>query len=1119
VIQPRHRLALSVAALLALCVSPYASADDLSGRVRHPNLLLNRDEIEQVRAEIRNEEWAARLFDRVKQLADQQGRTDRIPREAALVYVLTGEPRYGQAVRKALVSQVRQMAPRFESLDLQHDPDFGAWGAWATFAWAYDLTYDVFTAEEREAVERLLRTAARTIIEGLKLRPTTPNLVFEKHWKVALIGYCLGDNELIDWGLNDPGQHGPQRGGFYPVLDTMIKDGLFWGEAPIYALHYDLHGMLAMAEAALHYDGTDLYHYVSARSGASIKGLIDGYLRLAYPPERTGIGRGSVRMATFGDGSTSYSPSGELHDTFLVNPINDALGEVVLSGELEVAFKRYGDPGYAWLISLNDRRDAYIGSAGQGNARPVWGFAALTHGVPLPERLSPPAAPGGVYASQGFAMIRSDESPRYWETGALAAIVRLGSLVGHGHKDYFHLMLHGKGRLLYPDVNLIQYEPTYLNWTHEGVAHNTLLVDRQSPRPGPFTTRHDFTPEAKFFQITGSAFEGTTQTRALMMTPDYLVDVFRASDNAERERTFDWVLHGLGRLAPGNPAAYRPTEVLIPHYWWIDREQRRTTGQAWQVDWIQKSAGVTRGIQRLGPEWFDSTVGVRLRMLGAPDTEVYLGEGPIADGPPYHRIDGNPEGSSPVVIARRKGPAATFVAVHEPYETQTALRRVSRIDETKDAVGLAVDGDTYSDRILVAYDPDQEFTLRGAEGESFTFRGHGLVRIAGERLTARGGVQAFRVHAPRSGAGAAVLMVNGEPKPVRIEDGFAVFGNPARDPGARSTALAPAHDDPESTVSTHYAFLPEEVHLPAGREAEAETTIHLRAVGAGTTVGSLRFKCPAGITVEPAVIDLTGMKEGQERTVRLHVKAAAGVASALHEVRLEAVGGLHAASGSLPVSVGVVMTEDTRLPMLAQWVIRAPGYTMKVDTTSGVSYYLLDADGNRRHGRLHNTNFCYGIPAVECEGEWVIRYGKPSRFVWDGPNSLTTGASKDRYDGRLKYTFHEDRIAIGLIEPTDARQEFTLWLGNFDALKPPLHNGAEDRRSQSTEASFFFFPHPVHRQGVVLSLPKALPLRHTASSVRFPIRAGQTVELRFATQGEAAKLLNPGQSSAAGGED
>src|SRR5262249_42530664 len=187
-------------------------------------------------------------------------------------------------------------------------------------------------------------------------------------------------------------------------------------------------------------------------------------------------------------------------------------------------------------------------------------------------------------------------------------------------------------------------------------------------------------------------------------------------------------------------------------------------------------------------------------------------------------------------------------------------------------------------------------------------------------------------------------------------------------------------------------------------------------------------RSPAGVTVEPAVIGLGGMREGQERSVRLRVKAATDAAVALHEVRVEAMGGLRAAPGSLAVSVGVVMTEDRRLPMLSQWVVRAPGYTMKVDHRSGVSYFLPDGAGNRRPGRIHNTNFCYGIPAVEREGEWVFRYGKPCRFVWEGPNSLTVGAVADRQDGRLRYTFHEDRVVVALVEPTDPKKEFTFWL-------------------------------------------------------------------------------------------
>src|SRR4030095_8734672 len=211
---------------------------------------------------------------------------------------------YAVSLRKQLMRDAREQMAHYEKLDVKAEPEWGRWSWWGATAWAYDLAYDAFTAEERMEVERWFRTAARAIIAQEKVLTTTPNLVFCEHWRVGMIVYCLGDPELIEWALRDPGVHGPSRGGFFPVMETMIRDEQFWAEAPIYALHYDVHGMFALAEAALHYDGTNLYNHVSAQSGASLKKLVDGYLRMAFPLERTNAKRGSIRLATFGDGST-----------------------------------------------------------------------------------------------------------------------------------------------------------------------------------------------------------------------------------------------------------------------------------------------------------------------------------------------------------------------------------------------------------------------------------------------------------------------------------------------------------------------------------------------------------------------------------------------------------------------------------------------------------------------------------------------------------------------------------------------------------------------------------------------------------------------------------------------
>jgi hypothetical protein len=1080
---------------------PPAAADQ-PVRVKHPNLFLNRAEIEQIKARIKKHAWAARLFERVKKLADQPGRAGRNPREAALVYVLTGDKRYARTVRQTLVGECRHLLTKYEKLDLAVNPDFGSWGPYPTWAWAYDLTYDTFSAEERQVVEKLLSTAARTIMAGLKIRTTTPSLVFGKHIDVGIIGYCLGDRELIEWGLNDPGHHGPVFGGFYQVMDRNVRDRHFWSEAPRYGLVGTLQGMLALAEAALHYDGTDLYHYVSKKSGASIKGLIDGYLRLAYPLEKTGIQLGSLRLATFGDASTRYTPKGELFDTFLINPVPGGPKlELTMNGELEVAYKRYKDPGYAWLLGLNPRRDAYVDGSLSGTSNKVWGYVALTHGEELPDNPKPPPAPSGVYPSQGIAVLRSEETGRYWTSGALAAVLRLGAAVGHGHKDYFHLMLHGKGRLLYPDVELITYEPTYLHWTHEGIAHNTLLVDHQSPRPGPFTTRQDFAPGAKFFAITGSAFEGVTQTRALLLTPDYVADVFHAADTGGQPRTFDWVLHGLGRLYLGNPAAYRPTHDLLPYYWWVDNERGRTAAGTWQADWVQKSAGVTRGLQPFGKEWFEQTVGCRMTMLGVQGTKVLAGDGPITDGPPYGRLDGNPEGSVPLVVARRQAAAATFAAVHEPYEGRPSLRRIRRLQETAAAVALGVEGPRFSDRVLVAFAADREHTLHSADGEAFTFRGHGHLRLAAGRVTVRGNVRAFRMHIPRPDR--VTLTVNGQAQAVRRDGEFVAFGDLPRGKAA-AAGPASAEDPVERAAAVHYFFLPEEVHVRAG--GEGQTAMHLRCVGRGKARGRLRLVAPKGLTVEPSSVALTGLGEGEEKVVRLRVKAAADAASKLHTVRIEPADQAPAAGGTLLVSVGVVITEEKRIPLVGQVVIRAPGYTMKVDQRSGVCYYLLDADGHRRHGQVINSpHHSPGIGAVERAGQWVLHYRSPCRFVWEGKDNLIVVARDGEQQVRLRYTFHEDRIRIALVPPTHPHRQYSVWLGDFDALGPPRHKGTAAKKGLKRApmiADWFFFPHPVHRQGLLILFPRPTPLHFGGTALDCTLRVGQEVVLRFATAQE-----------------
>jgi hypothetical protein len=320
-----------------------------------------------------------------------------------------------------------------------------------------------------------------------------------------------------------------------------------------------------------------------------------------------------------------------------------------------------------------------------------------------------------------------------------------------------------------------------------------------------------------------------------------------------------------------------------------------------------------------------------------------------------------------------------------------------------------------------------------------------------------------------------------------------------------TSANEPVDRGPEHTAALHCWFSPEEVHLSPGDQREIR--MWFRCVGDGQVQGRLRVSAPTGLRVEPEQIAIESLGEGQQRTVKLKVHAATDAAKTLHVIRFLPEDGLGAAPTELLASVGVVITEDRRLPMNAQFVVRAPGYTMKVDHTSGVSYCLLDGEGHRRHGRIHNTNFIHGIPAVEQEGKWAYHFGMPCAFIWPGENTLTigcgTGAIFSHLNVRIRYTFHEDRIVIGVVSPTNPTKQQTMWLGNFDALEPPRHNGKQGAPHEPIVADRFFFPHPVYRQGLLLATPAQTPLRFLGTAVNFPIRLDQEVVLQFVEESEA----------------
>src|SRR5262245_62078825 len=221
------------------------AAEAPQARPRHPNLLLDRTEIEAVKAKIARYPWAAAALAKTKEHALNGRADDNGFLDQALYYAFTGDRSFADRARGHLLESARNEPAEYQKLDPAKNPEFGSWNLWGALAWTYDLVYDTCSDEERARIEDWFRVACQVLMDMERRWTTTPNLSFGRHLNMGLLGYCLGDREIIDWVLHNPGTFGPQRGGFYPVMDSMIADGRFWAEAPIYALVYDVTNMMA----------------------------------------------------------------------------------------------------------------------------------------------------------------------------------------------------------------------------------------------------------------------------------------------------------------------------------------------------------------------------------------------------------------------------------------------------------------------------------------------------------------------------------------------------------------------------------------------------------------------------------------------------------------------------------------------------------------------------------------------------------------------------------------------------------------------------------------------------------------------------------------------------------
>ncbi|MFP7298123.1 heparinase II/III family protein [Neobacillus niacini] len=584
----------------------YKVADWQPSMESHPNAFVGADEVERAKNRVQNVEWAKSYWSKVKAEADKWLTSDAaVPREggghptwylcedgSALTYdstkpfqhycasedkIYTGSS-YDAAWRyyrhDELVRALKSLATAYSLSDelvyakkakdillsyAEVYPNYPVQARGGRMYWqtldeavsmidvshAYDLIHDsgVLTNQEKANIElNFLKPSAHAISEYDMGRSNW------QAWHIAaigMIGFVLGDQELIDFAINS--EHGFE----YLMKESVLRDG-FWWEGTIAYHMYALTPLNILAEGAKRW-GHDLY------ANENLRKMFDVPLSYAYP---------NLTVPANNDGGQ--------YGSTLIGPVSP-------KGfyEYEAAYSHYKKTEYAWLL-----KQKY----GSNNIKREGDFA-LFKGVDEIPDVDTPKIESRNFDGVGHAILRSggtsDQNYLLMDYGPHGG--------SHGHPDKLHIDLFGKGHLLAPDFGTPSYgHPAYLSWYKQTISHNTVVVNGASQKQseGELDTFIN-SPNLKIISAQADqAYDGVEYKRTLILEDEYAIDWFTLSDS-EKEHQYDYLLHGLGDFSTELPLEVR-SEALGDKdgYQLLSNSKSTITEDAWEGSWSQGKAGL-----------------------------------------------------------------------------------------------------------------------------------------------------------------------------------------------------------------------------------------------------------------------------------------------------------------------------------------------------------------------------------------------------------------------------------------------------------------------------------------------------------------------------------------------
>ena len=775
-----------------------AGAADV-GEVEHPFLLWTKRDIAAIREKVKSQPWAKAEYER-----KPPARGGCKDLRELLRYAVMGDREAGAAQKKELLSVVASAHPLGAAMEFR--------------VLAYDLLYDELSADERATVEKKFREYIAYAIKPGGTKDTSiyndernysrydgkngkytrtnwlPNIIFP--WKLSanLMAAALRDEELIckTWAT-----HGSIQWYFDDYLGDM---GFYEEELSKMA---STPGALLMYCAAVRNLGLDALGFgYKGKGGASMRGHIASVMHFTFPGVDTGTGRWRFERMSAGDvrgwlpfqSATveGYFPNGKGGDPLWRaagawggtrrgrHPQWDGYSNFTPKMATRLWFEwghaLWPDAGFDWFLARMRGPDEEVYTP------------SLYFGLdPIdPKKTTPPPIRSQVYPDRGFVMLRAQEGPDHWLSAAPAVCLRLTA--GYAHHVNDQLALCGFYAFNRPIYQNPKSDPGYaFGFSRSVRSHAAVMIDGHvkkedwgrtgSVEPAftdDCTTRQDFNEDVKFVAArTRKRYGGVDETRALMLTREYLLDV--SSARGGERHSFVWLIHSFGRAEPDEPGKWKPSDDLKDLVKELSNVRTLdTAGQPWSVTVRQVPPEKAPEDTPLGEKWWARKIGVRIHVLAHDGAKAHVAATPKPRGG-RNRPDPIPPVDGVTVAASLWGPSATFAVLHEPFEGEPRVASFRRIALTDDAVAARATGEKGSgidDRLMVRVGDkaDQPVTL-GGDGESFTFAGHAFVRNAGGKVIVRGDLRAMTLRV--GGAATKVkLLVNGEEAPANLSAGL-----------------------------------------------------------------------------------------------------------------------------------------------------------------------------------------------------------------------------------------------------------------------------------------------------------------------------------------------------------